>query len=73
MLLKLKTIRIAAVLLLLAFIAGVYAEKSTFIDNNGWVHESMAMPISIVLGGLGMLFLLAECVIHYRNRKKQSA
>lgn len=73
MLLKLKTIRIAAVLLLLTFIAGVYAEKSTFIDNNGWVHESMAMPISIVLGGLGMLFLLAGCVIHYRNRKKQPA
>ena len=68
MLLKLKTIRIAAVSLLLAFIAGVYAEKSTFIDNNGW-----AMPISIVLGGLGMLFLLSWCVIHYRNRKKQPA
>ena len=68
MLLKLKTIRIAAVSLLLAFIAGVYAEKSTFIDNNGW-----AMTISIVLGGLGMLFLLSGCVIHYRNRKKQPA
>ena len=73
MLLKLKTIRIAAVLLLLAFIAGVYAEMSIFIYYFFCLHESIAMPISIVLGGLGMLFLLAECVIHYRNRKKQSA
>ncbi len=67
---KLKTFKTGVIMLIFGIAFGIHANLRTYVDNEGFLHESFSTPMSAILVITGIILLVASSLIFCLKTKK---
>ena len=66
---KNKLLKISVITIVLGIIFGIHANVSTYMDQEGVLHENFSTPLSAMLILAGLTFLIIGIILHFIKKK----